>query len=68
VSGERAEAIATDMISEGRLRASIDQVDNMIHFTQGEVLLQWDDQVTSICTKVNGIIDDISKAGITLAT
>lgn len=35
------------------------QVENMIHFYQDELLLQWDHQIQSICTKVNSIIDTI---------
>jgi len=68
VSDDRAEAIATDMISEGRLKATIDQVECMIHFDAGEVLLQWDAQIAGICNKVNAIIDDMSKSGIKLAS
>jgi hypothetical protein len=40
------------------------QVDNMIHFHQDEVLLQWDAQIQAICNKVNGIIDDVTTAGL----
>jgi len=38
----------------------------MIQFHQGEILLQWDTQIQSFCSKVNGIVDDIAQAGIKL--
>jgi hypothetical protein len=39
----------------------------MIHFHQGEVLLQWDAQIQSLCHKVNEIVDETAKAGIKLS-
>jgi len=67
VTSERAESISCDMITDGRLEASVDQVENMIHFHQGEVLLQWDAQIQSLCHKVNEIVDETAKAGIKLS-
>ncbi|GAX73595.1 hypothetical protein CEUSTIGMA_g1046.t1 [Chlamydomonas eustigma] len=67
VASERAESISCDMISDGRLQASVDQVENMIHFHQGEVLLQWDAQIQSLCHKVNEIVDEAANAGIKLS-
>jgi len=62
---EKAESIAADMISEGRLTGLIDQVERLIRFdTKAEQLLQWDTQIQGICNKVNDIMDDMVKTGI----
>ncbi len=38
-----------------------------MHFNHGEVLLEWDQQIQTVCNKVNAIIDDVAKAGIKLS-
>lgn len=65
VAPEKAEGIAADMISEGRLLGIIDQVDQLIRFDDKvEPLLQWDQQILSVCQKVDDILDASVKAGI----
>ncbi|MEW5307383.1 MAG: hypothetical protein WDW38_001246 [Sanguina aurantia] len=60
VEPSRAETIAADMIQEGRMPGSIDQVDRLIRFDHKvDGLLQWDAQIQNVCRKVNDIIDDI---------
>lgn len=55
----KAEALAADMIKEGRLPGSIDQVEALIRFDDKvEPLLQWDDQIACVCNQVNAIMDD----------
>lgn len=69
VSADKAEAIAADMMTEGRLQGTIDQVDRLIRFDDKvEPLLQWDNQIQNTCQKVNDIIDACVKSGIKLST
>ncbi|MCJ1422625.1 hypothetical protein MMC29_000505 [Sticta canariensis] len=46
-------------------QGSIDQVEGMIRFdAHSEELLHWDDQIQSICTQLNGILDGCAARGI----
>nr|CAH7756969.1 unnamed protein product [Callosobruchus chinensis] len=58
----KAEKIASQMITEGRMNGYIDQIDSIVHFeTARETLPQWDKQIQSLCYQVNSIIESISK-------
>lgn len=58
---DKAEVLASGMISEGQLNGHIDQVDNVIHFEDDmDQLMKWDEHITSACESVNKIIDYIS--------
>ena len=57
---EKAERIASKMISEGRMQGHIDQIDSIVHFESRQVLQTWDDQIRSLCFQVNSIIEKIS--------
>lgn len=60
------EKLVSMMIVEGRLNASIDQVDGLLTFgiTKGNAagceLSSWDDAITNFCIKLNKISEDIS--------
>jgi len=56
---EKAERIASKMISEGRLQGHIDQIDSTVHFETREVLDSWDKQIQSLCFQVNSVIDKL---------
>ncbi|KAF2899456.1 hypothetical protein ILUMI_06717 [Ignelater luminosus] len=58
----KAEKIASQMITEGRMNGYIDQIDSTVHFETRETLPQWDKQIQSLCYQVNSIIELISKA------
>lgn len=58
----KAERIASQMITEGRMNGYIDQIDGIVHFETREILPQWDKQIQSLCYQVNGIIEKISAA------
>ncbi|KAL3273178.1 hypothetical protein HHI36_014632 [Cryptolaemus montrouzieri] len=58
---EKAEKIASQMITEGRMNGYIDQIDSTVHFETRETLPQWDKQIQSLCYQVNSIIESISK-------
>ncbi|XP_022087433.1 COP9 signalosome complex subunit 4-like [Acanthaster planci] len=57
----KAEKIASQMISEGRMNGSIDQIDSIVHFESRETLPQWDKQIQSLCFQVNSIIEKINQ-------
>ncbi|XP_076040568.1 COP9 signalosome subunit 4 [Oratosquilla oratoria] len=58
----KAEKIASQMITEGRMNGYIDQIDGILHFEARDVLPQWDKQIQSLCFQVNGIIEKINCA------
>lgn len=65
VTPDQAENIASDMIADGRLEGSIDQVESVICFdNKEESLIQWDQQIQSICQSVNHIISIMQKKGL----
>ncbi|GAB6028555.1 COP9 signalosome complex subunit 4 [Chamberlinius hualienensis] len=57
----KAEKIASQMITEGRMNGYIDQIDSIVHFESREVLPTWDKQIQSLCFQVNNIIEKISQ-------
>ncbi|KAG2423894.1 hypothetical protein HXX76_014947 [Chlamydomonas incerta] len=67
VSAEAAEAIAADMVAEGRMAGSIDQVDQLIHFgakVEVEALLRWDESIRAACGKVGDLLDSVAALGL----
>nr|XP_054773458.1 COP9 signalosome complex subunit 4-like [Lytechinus pictus] len=58
----KAEKIASQMISEGRMNGYIDQIDGIVHFESTDILPQWDKQIQSLCFQVNNIIEKIVAA------
>lgn len=63
VAPNKAEALAADMIGEGRLSGRIDQVEGLIYFEDSlEQLVQWDKQVAGVCVKVDNILDTLNAA------
>lgn len=56
----RAEKIASQMITEGRMAGSIDQIDSIVHFESRDILPAWDRQIQSLCYQVNTIMEKIS--------
>ena len=48
-------------------QGTIDQVDGLLRFHAGsEELLQWDEQIRSICGQLNGILDRAAAKGLKL--
>merc|ERR1712142_596688 len=60
IPAERAERVASKMISEGRMQGHIDQIDSTVHFESRQVLETWDNQIENLCFQVNSIIDKIA--------
>ncbi|XP_039291182.1 COP9 signalosome complex subunit 4 isoform X1 [Nilaparvata lugens] len=56
----KAEKIASQMITEGRMNGYIDQIDSIVHFETRDVLPAWDKQIQSLCYQVNQIIERIT--------
>ncbi|XP_001607868.2 COP9 signalosome complex subunit 4 [Nasonia vitripennis] len=57
----KAEKIASQMITEGRMNGYIDQIDSIVHFETRESLPTWDKQIQSLCYQVNQIIEKIAQ-------
>lgn len=58
ISPEKAEKIAAKMIVEGRMKGSIDQIDQLIQFEgQGDYLSSWDSRIERACNTVNNILE-----------
>ncbi|XP_031553705.1 COP9 signalosome complex subunit 4-like [Actinia tenebrosa] len=57
---EKAERIASQMITESRMTGSIDQIDGIVHFEAQEPLPSWDKQIQGLCAQVNNIIEKIN--------
>lgn len=62
IKPEKAERIASQMITESRMNGYIDQIDGIVHFETRESLPQWDKNIQSLCYQVNGIIEKIAAA------
>ncbi len=60
VNDTQAEDLARNMIEQGRMKAVIDQIDEIIDFdTAGTVLLDWDGNIQDLCMSINDIVDQI---------
>uniref|UniRef100_A0AAY4DID8 COP9 signalosome complex subunit 4 n=1 Tax=Denticeps clupeoides TaxID=299321 RepID=A0AAY4DID8_9TELE len=57
----KAEKIASQMITEGRMNGFIDQIDGIVHFETREPLPTWDKQIQSLCFQVNNLLEKISQ-------
>ncbi|KAI9336211.1 hypothetical protein DFJ73DRAFT_663167 [Zopfochytrium polystomum] len=57
----RAERAARDMISEGRMSGTIDQIEEMIYFRPQKALPHWDAQIAGLCHHLDDVIDLIQK-------
>jgi COP9 signalosome complex subunit 4 len=64
VSEDQTEDLARVMIEEGRMEASIDQVDGLIEYgsSKGSVLLTWDGKIQDFCLSLNEIVDAIDSS------
>lgn len=61
ITPSKAERIASQMITEGRMNGYIDQIDGIVNFEVREILPQWDKQIQNLCYQVNNIIEKISQ-------
>jgi len=60
IKASEAEALAAKLIDEGRMRATIDQVDGVVEFEAAtDSLHVWDDQITATCQVVNDVLEQI---------
>jgi len=63
IPAEDAEKVAAKMITEDRLKGSIDQLDKLIRFNENTTEFQlWDSHISNACTAVNDIIDYITES------
>ncbi|XP_043916318.1 COP9 signalosome complex subunit 4 [Protopterus annectens] len=61
IPASKAEKIASQMITEGRMNGFIDQIDGIVHFETREALPTWDKQIQSLCFQVNHLLEKISQ-------
>ncbi|KAJ3119030.1 hypothetical protein HDU96_003205 [Phlyctochytrium bullatum] len=61
VPSENAEHVASRMIGEGRVNGTIDQIDRLISFTEGDsyALEDWDVRIANLCHHVDSIVAKI---------
>eukprot|EP00123_Amoebidium_parasiticum_P014127 comp22346_c0_seq1/m.33253 comp22346_c0_seq1/g.33253 ORF comp22346_c0_seq1/g.33253 comp22346_c0_seq1/m.33253 type:complete len:402 (-) comp22346_c0_seq1:277-1482(-) len=59
---EQAESIASQMVSEERMKGSIDQIEGVVRFESANQREKWDQQIQDACNQVNKIIDRIAAA------
>ncbi len=60
INPDQAERMTAQMISEGRLSGSIDQVSGLVQFElQVKKLQHWDDRIADACSQLNSCVDDI---------
>ncbi|RNA16763.1 COP9 signalosome complex subunit 4 [Brachionus plicatilis] len=62
ISAQKAEKIASQMISEERMNGSIDQIGSIVHFGVPQCLPTWNKQMQNLCTQVNFIIEKIQQS------
>jgi len=57
-----AEVLASQMIEQGRMKATIDQLDGVVDFeAASDQLLIWDSQIQAVCLQLNDVLENISK-------
>ncbi|XP_003747419.2 COP9 signalosome complex subunit 4 [Galendromus occidentalis] len=60
IDPENAEKCASQMITEGRLRGFIDQIDGMVQFEDSAPLPQWNSRIGQLCSQVNTVLENIA--------
>jgi len=63
-----AEKIAAQMIAEDRLKATIDQVEELISFLSdpSAPILTWDAQIAAVCHSITQVSDEVARTHATL--
>lgn len=61
ISSEQAEAMASRMMTEGRLDGSIDQIAGLIFFQDKHLLPTWDNHIAGVCYQVDEIVEVLGK-------
>ena len=60
IGPSQAEKYASRMIGEGRMQGSIDQLDRLIYFQQGQAVETWDHRIQAACLQVTDIIEHLA--------
>lgn len=62
LSPDAAEQVACRMITESRLKASVNQIDGVVDFeNDAETFAVWDEQVGGVCLAVNAAVERLPK-------
>lgn len=64
IPAKQAEELAQQMIEQGRLKGSIDQVEHVVEFEESDVsagsLSTWDHQIQELCLVVNHVLENVA--------
>jgi len=68
IGAEQAEKITATMVTTGRLKGTIDQIDGVLEFegSGSEVLLNWDGRISQVCNDMDACLESIAATGIAL--
>jgi len=59
-TSKKAETMVSNMIKEGTLKASIDQVDDLLTFeSEASPIMSWDDAITTMCFQLNKVAGEL---------
>lgn len=61
IEARRAEKMAARMITEGRLQASIDQVEGLLEFEDVGPVVSWDARIEAVCDDMQRCVDEIDQ-------
>ena len=61
IEARRAEKMAARMITEGRLKASIDQVEGILEYDDVDPVVSWDARIDAVCDDMQRCVDDVDK-------
>jgi len=62
IKAQEAELLASQMIEQGRMKATIDQLDGVVDFeAASDQMLVWDSQIQAVCLQLNDVLETIGK-------
>jgi len=62
ISPKHAEEIIAEMITNGRVYGSIDQIDCILYFQKNQSgLIEWDETIVGFCSRLNDIVNNIKQ-------
>jgi len=62
IAAAEAEQLAGSMIEQGRMKATIDQVEALLEFQSGgDELGVWDEGIGAVCLAINRVLDEINR-------
>lgn len=59
IKAEYAERMVAQMIRDDKLKGYLDQINRFVHFQAVDVLQTFDEQIVSLCSEVNSVVEKI---------